>query len=244
MRAKIVIISKDPAVSELKKTLAAEGHQIFESTDPDQALRIIEKEKPDLVFVDAREFPYEDFCRQGLEKNPDLEFIFITSLDLQARMMKELVLDIAGFLIPPFTPDRIRVVANRVLRQTALARENRRLHAAIAAAKAEWEATVDAIEDPIFIIDFDHNIKRANLAFFKKLNKGVSEVIGKKCTQVIQDISDEQTDSICKKIKETGSSVTMEMELKSLGGVYQLTGYPLVYSGGGGFAIYLRKKIS
>ena len=49
------------------------------------------------------------------------------------------------------------------------------------AAKKEWEATVDAIEDPLFVTDFDYTILRANLATFQTLGKGVKDVVGKKC---------------------------------------------------------------
>ncbi|RKX69966.1 hypothetical protein DRP53_06490 [candidate division WOR-3 bacterium] len=242
MRAKILIFSRNPDTPNIKDALDPEGHEVYLASDSDTALSIIAEKKPDLILLDARGFEYEEFLRAGRAKHPEAEFILITSLDLQTKIVRDLKIDVAGFLIPPFAPDRTRMVTNRALRQTELARENRRLQAAVAAAKEEWEATVDAIEDPIFIIDFDYSIKRANLAFFRVLGKGVAEVIGKKCFEVLSDFDEATARSLCDEIKKTGGSVSRELEMKGLGGRYQVTGYPLVYSGGGGFAIYMRKK--
>jgi len=214
MRANILIVCKPPVSQELKGVLDAEGHHIYEAQDVERALFTINRERPDLVYIDARNMPYEEILVKGRELYPDIEFVLVTSLAEQKMLMKKAQFEIFNFLIPPITPDQIRTVTNRALRQTKLTRENRRLHAAIAAAKAEWEATVDAIEDPIFIIDFDHNIKRANLALFKSLGKGVSEVIGRQCSQVLPDISEEQTNNICQQIKETGSPVSIEVDFK------------------------------
>ncbi|HID32731.1 MAG TPA: PAS domain S-box protein [bacterium (Candidatus Stahlbacteria)] len=57
----------------------------------------------------------------------------------------------------------------------------KRLREALIQGKREWEATFDAIADPIMIIDGDFNIKRVNLAFIRKLKLGFTDVIGGKC---------------------------------------------------------------
>ena len=93
-------------------------------------------------------------------------------------------MDIGAYLVKPLIQDKIKNVTNRALHQGELARENRRLLLAITAAKKEWEATVDATEDYIFVTDFYYNILRANLATFRRLDKGVDEIIGNKCYKI------------------------------------------------------------
>ncbi len=50
--------------------------------------------------------------------------------------------------------------------------------------KAEWLATIDALVDPLMIIDQDYTIRKANQALAKLSNKKVTDVIGKKCYQM------------------------------------------------------------
>ena len=242
MGSRIVIISKDPAITGIKEMLSTGGHRVFDTSNCEELINIIKNERPELAIIDAREFDYRDLYQRGKSLASDLDFILIASLDLQARIIHDLRMDIGGYLIPPFTRERVRMVLDRVLKQTELTRENRRLQMAMATAKAEWEATVDAIEDPIFIIDFEHRIKRANLAFYKNLNKGVAEVVGKPCFEVLEDIDRDRTESLCIKAKESGEPIHTDMELKRLGGKFRVSCYPIIYSGGGGFAFYLRRQ--
>ena len=50
--------------------------------------------------------------------------------------------------------------------------------------KRRWMATVDALIDPLMIIDKDYSIKKANMALAKSAGCEIKSVIGKKCYQV------------------------------------------------------------
>ena len=52
-------------------------------------------------------------------------------------------------------------------------------------AAEEWRATFDAINDMISIHDKDYNILRANKAFSAVFNMKPTEVLGKKCYELI-----------------------------------------------------------
>ncbi len=47
-----------------------------------------------------------------------------------------------------------------------------------------WEATFDAIVEPVTIVDSKFNLQKANLAFAAASNEPVQKIIGKKCFQV------------------------------------------------------------
>lgn len=51
----------------------------------------------------------------------------------------------------------------------------------ISRGKHQWQATFDAISEPVMIITKDHKIVRANLALAKVADKDIRSVIGKKC---------------------------------------------------------------
>lgn len=126
------------------------------------------------------------------------------------------------------------------MEQNELLEQNRRLLEAITQAKKAWEATVDAIEDPIFITDIDHKIMRGNLALFRFLNKGISDVLGQKCHRLIHNSETPPADCIINKVKEKGEPISTEIECSGLGGKFLCSAYPQVFTQGFGLVHYLR----
>jgi len=122
-----------------------------------------------------------------------------------------------------------------------LIRENKRLLLNITAAKKEWEATVDAIDEPIFVTDFNYNILRANLATYRMLDKGVNEVIGKKCYEIFHCATEVLDDCPGKKAMDSGEPVTDVMPFKGLKKRLNCSVYPQVFAEGGGLVHYLHE---
>ena len=50
--------------------------------------------------------------------------------------------------------------------------------------KRRWMATVDAIVDPLMIVDEDYNIKKANKALSKMAETDIRKIVGKKCYKI------------------------------------------------------------
>ncbi|MBM3248603.1 MAG: PAS domain S-box protein [Candidatus Omnitrophica bacterium] len=57
-------------------------------------------------------------------------------------------------------------------------------------AAEEWSRTFDAISDMIFIMDKDHNFKRANKAACEALKMREEELIGRKCYEILHKRND------------------------------------------------------
>jgi len=55
-------------------------------------------------------------------------------------------------------------------------------------AKEEWEATFDAIEDAIFLVDETFTIKRANKGLAKLVGKDLTDIIGQRCYKLLHGI--------------------------------------------------------
>lgn len=244
MKAKIFIVSQDLEIVKLiSDSLESEGHKVTSSDIPNTVIARCKEGNFDLVFVDVyiREIPYDRLITDIRKAHPDTEVVVVTTYAFPESMARGAALDIGGYLIKPLTQDKIKNVTNRALRQGKLARENRRLLLAVTAAKKEWEATVDAIEDPLFVTDFDYNILRANLATFRELGKGVNEVVGKKCYEIFH-CSDHVLDE-CPgmRARDSGEPASETISFKGLHQRLNCSVYPQVFAAGGGLVHYLRE---
>ncbi len=244
MKAKILVVSQDhDIIKSVNDTLESEGHKVTSIDIPNTVVTKCREEKYDLVFVDVhiRDVPYDKLILDLKKDCSETEVVVITSYAFPESMAKGEALDIAGYLIQPLTQAKIRNVTNRALRQGELARENRRLLLAVTAAKKEWEATVDAMEDPIFVTDFDYNILRANLGTFRKLGKGVKEVIGKKCYKIFHCSENVLDDCPGKRARDSGEPSSESVSFKGLKQRLSCSVYPQVFASGGGLVHYLRE---
>jgi len=79
------------------------------------------------------------------------------------------------------------VVVERVLRDKAHREEAARLQEQIHRAQKEWELTFDVIPDPVFFVDDQYRIQRANRAASALLGLEPSQLIDKYCYEVLGD---------------------------------------------------------
>jgi PAS domain S-box-containing protein len=246
MKAKILIVSHDiDMISAITRTLEKVGHRVVLCDIPIRAAAKCQEEKCDLVFIDVniRETPYDEVVEDIKQTYSGTEIILVTTYAFPESMAKGQVLDISGYLIKPLNEAKIRNVTARALRQGELALENRRLLLAVTAAKKEWEAIVDAIDDPLFVTDFDYTILRANLATFQHLGKGVNEVIGKKCYSIFHCADHALEECPGKKARDTGEPVSETIHFRGLKQKYHCSVYPQIFSGGGGLVHYLQELV-
>ncbi|MEN8135497.1 MAG: ATP-binding protein [Thermodesulfobacteriota bacterium] len=94
-------------------------------------------------------------------------------------------------------------------------------------AKAEWEKTVDAIDDVIAIVDLSFTIQRINKAGRERFNAPFPELLGHKCFEVL-----EQSDVICPdcpipKVLEDGKTHHCELFSASTGHTFWISVAPL-----------------
>ena len=70
----------------------------------------------------------------------------------------------------------------------ATQKKTQALMRSIQEAKKEWEATFDAIEDAIFLVDETFTIQRANKGLAKLLGKDLTDIIGQRCYKLLHGI--------------------------------------------------------
>ncbi len=103
---------------------------------------------------------------------------------------------------------------------------NSALMAEISKSQQQWQATIDAVTDYIFVTDEDSSIRRANISFAKIFNKHPREIIGLNVKKLFPvDIPLPQCD-----LKETTKSdVPASMETKIGDNTYMISVYPAKY---------------
>jgi putative nucleotidyltransferase with HDIG domain len=108
----------------------------------------------------------------------------------------------------------------------------------ILGAKKEWEATFDAIRDPIFIHDGDFRIVRANRAYMECSKRGFKEILGKPYYEVFPKGAGPR-DS-CLEAGERGVGKSEELRIGE--SVYRIWFYPL--GGEKGYSIHVIRDIT
>lgn len=243
MAANILVVTEKPDVQKLiRKALEKDGHKVTSSEVYDTVITKCREENFDLALVDVlmRKTPYDKLIPDIKKISPEIGIVVVTTSAFPKEMIDD-TLEINGYLVKPLTQSKIKNVTRRALLHGDLARENRRLLQAVTAAKNEWEAAVDALEDVVFVTDYDYKILRANLATFRRLRKGVKEVIGHRCYEVLHCSDHIIDDCPGKRARDSGDPASETISFRGLKERLVCNVYPQILPTGGGLVHHLQK---
>lgn len=99
-------------------------------------------------------------------------------------------------------------------------------------AKQEWEQTFDAVQDLVYIVDNDHVIQRANRALAERCGLKVTEIVGRKCYELIHGTDSVPADCPNTCPMESKEPQVFELELANLHGFFEVTFSPMVNAEG------------
>ncbi len=99
-------------------------------------------------------------------------------------------------------------------------------------AKLEWEQIFDAVAEMIFIVDKDHTVIRANRAMAEHCGLDLTEVVGRKCHELIQATDCNPGNCIHSRVIESKKPETLEFKLKNRDEIFEVTISPLLNSAG------------
>jgi PAS domain S-box-containing protein len=247
MKGKLLVFCPDKDVTNVfSSTLEPWGHRLTYAGNIEEYIAEVKKGPWDIIFIDVRihKLPYQRVFSEARKTQPEAEIVVLTGHSIPDPIVKPDFHELCGFLILPLNADKVKNLVNRLLARLELVTENKRLLIAITAAKKEWEATVDAIEDPIVVTDFDYTILRANLATFRRLGRGFNEVVGKKFHKLFYLTDAPPEDCPSRKARDTGETATATVMLKGLKERLKLSVYPQVFAAGGGLVHILQPPSS
>jgi len=96
---------------------------------------------------------------------------------------------------------------------------------ALVMAKREWEATFDAILDPLAIVDTAGVVRRANLGFARALGKDIREVVARSYSALLGSPTAGSTDPVALSLVDSAAR-TEETRYAALPSVHQVTVSP------------------
>jgi DNA-binding NtrC family response regulator len=130
MRGRVLIVDDEPEMVEsTARLLTLAGHRCTTTTAAQEALAVLESERPDVLLTDLK-MPGIDgleLLRRAHRIDADLPVILITafaSIESAVGAVKEGAFD---YLPKPFSGEQLRVAVDRALRQRELQLENRNL---------------------------------------------------------------------------------------------------------------------
>jgi PAS domain S-box-containing protein len=172
----------DAARYATTRVLRGAGYEVIEAGNGRDTLRLA-KRNPDLVVLDVNLPDIDGFevCRR-IKSDPATSMIPVVHLSATYQDDESKVIGLEsgayGYLTYPVEPKVLVAYVQALLR-------TREAEANLRAAARQWEATFDAMNDDVCLVDKEQKILRCNAAMTKLLGKPYSEIIGRHCWEVV-----------------------------------------------------------
>lgn len=150
----LILIADDESIIRmgLKSMLEGLGHQVIAATNGREAIRMAERQQPDLAILDIR-MPYTDGLQaaRALAASRPLPILILTAYSEQDLIDKATDLPIQGYLVKPVEPEAlgaaIAVAVKRFAETRALAARTAQLEVDLAARKLVDRAKGKLMQD-------------------------------------------------------------------------------------------------
>jgi PAS domain S-box-containing protein len=186
----VLIVEDNPLDAELMVAiLKRAGFPVsFEVVDEPAAFAgALAKLNPDLILSDHNLRTWTGFDALTTLKGSgkDIPFLVVTATLGDEAAVDYIKQGAADYMLK-HRLDRLPVAVRQALRDKAHRAESERLHEQIVSAKREWELTFDGVSDPIMMLDAEARILRANRAASEMAGMKFSEIIGRKCSEIVR----------------------------------------------------------
>lgn len=121
--AKILVVDDHPHIARLiERELSREGHQVLSAADGEEALRLVARERPEVVILDIILPKLDGYeVLRVLKSDPEtreIGVIMLTVLDQDGAVTHGLDLGADWYLPKPFVPGDIATLVRRFLQMT------------------------------------------------------------------------------------------------------------------------------
>jgi len=126
VKGKILVVDDEPEISwAFAKVLGEDGYEILTAKNGKEALTKVEREEPDLVFLDVK-LPGMDgiaILRKIKEARHDQLVIMLTGHEDVKTAVEAMKLGAYDYLIKPLPNERLKIIVQHALETTALSRQ-------------------------------------------------------------------------------------------------------------------------
>jgi len=120
--AKILLVDDDPAILKIfQLLLSTEGHDVLTTGNGEEAVRIVQQERIDLLVSDVRMSPMDGFevLRLAREARPDLRVLMVSAYGSEASVERASRMGAFGFIVKPPDPRELVTSVNEALAEGA-----------------------------------------------------------------------------------------------------------------------------
>jgi two-component system, NtrC family, response regulator HydG len=134
MKPRILVIDDEAAIRDaMRMILEYEGYEVLTAATGEEALAVVEREGPDLLFLDIKMPGMDGLELQArlAEADPELSIVLMTayaSVETAVKAMKNGAYD---YIVKPFDPDDLSMLVRRAAEHRSLRAENIRLKKSI-----------------------------------------------------------------------------------------------------------------
>ena len=141
MAETILIVDDEIDILELLELIITDktDFRVLTTPDPQEALRKIREEKPDLLITDLRmpEVDGLELVTQALQIDSQLPFIVISAYGTCEVALEAMEKGVYDFITKPFRQEQILLTINKAMKWRRLQKENEALKAEVLALKKE-----------------------------------------------------------------------------------------------------------
>lgn len=141
MAETILIVDDEIDILELLELIITDktDFRVLTTPDPQEALRKIREEKPDLLITDLRmpEVDGLELVTQALQIDLQLPFIVISAYGTCEVALEAMEKGVYDFITKPFRQEQILLTINKAMKWRRLQKENEALKAEVLALKKE-----------------------------------------------------------------------------------------------------------
>lgn len=256
-RTVLIVDDESSVRSAIQRALRREGWRVLVAASADEGLRVLAEATPppQVVLSDFR-MPGRDglqFLGDVRRDFPRVQRVLLTGFaDIAALERAVNESEIFRYLSKPWD-DSVLVTTLRSAYEEWLVREenerllsltreqnmrlgelNRQLEAKVeertaqlGQAKRDWEATFDAIVNPVAIIDVDYGVRRSNLAYASHGSVEVTHVPGRRCHELFAGRDTPCEGCPVESVRISGRSAMAEVRDEPRDRVFQVLAYPI-----------------
>jgi two-component system, sensor histidine kinase and response regulator len=185
----LIIDDEEIVIDSCTHILANSGYQIVNANNGTMGLEMMEKENPDLIFVDLKMpgISGMEVLEKVQEYDPTIVPIVITGFATVSSAVEAMKKGAYDFLPKPFTPDEMRLIARRaidkrklVLETIALRREKEMLREQFAAIVShELKSPLGAVQQSMYGLasDLDEKLSDEQKSKIERLQSRIADLL-------------------------------------------------------------------
>ncbi len=211
---------------------AAEEYRLEFADNLHKAGSYLGNHRPDIVLTDYR-LPDGDGTELVVMVNETCPVVIMAAHGSEQAAVRAMKIGAQDYIVKsPAVFDDISRIIRYALMAWDLRMSRKQAADDVISAKKDWERTFDAVPDLISVIDTSHTILRVNKAMADHCGRQASDIVGRKCYEMIHGLQDVPCCCPAVEMLQDGMVHTSVVGEKRFNGIFDVTVSPIFDDGG------------